>query len=335
MKIFLALFILILTSSIFYSCKSDEIISPGPASGFAWSTVATVNFEDFHNIYAADENTVVALGQSASYKITNGARSTINFNDPIFSADYADTYSSTYFAFCGTRYNETGSGTIRMKIYESGTITSAVLDTHNTSYIVDIKIISPGKIAAVSYSKFYFYENGAVTAIASPDSFSTGFNNIVVTNNVIYISGAARKIYKFENNTLSTVDNLPGTGEYTRMKVPDAIIKAPYSPSPSVVSYWNGAAWSQMFTDNSRKIFVRAAGESINFIYFFTVDSTLSNVSGKIWTGSQLMDDTNYPPDDIENGIYTTAVSNMRGNTVFISKYGSSKSTIYRGRKNF
>ncbi|MBS1494786.1 MAG: hypothetical protein JST55_14820 [Bacteroidetes bacterium] len=337
MKLIFTSLFLIAASVIFYSCKSDSVVTPTDptgAGGYQWTQVSSLVAENFDKLAACDENTVIAGSYQIGYKITNGSLSYFNFQDTTFNTDNLAAYDANYFAFCSTNFTSF-FGNIKMKIFTNGVMSTVVLDTHSTSKITDMLITAPGKIAAVTGSKLYIYDNGSISSYASPDSFSTGFNLITKIGSALYIAGNTRKIYKFENNVLSIVSTETGTNEFSRMKVFDAIIKAPYSPQPTVVSYWNGPGWNTLCTDTTRDIYLFAAGESINSIYFLVADSALSYSKGKIWTGSHLADDPNYPPDNPATNVYTTALSNMKNNTVFISKRENFTSKIYRGVKNY
>ncbi len=336
MKIFAAILVLISCSIIFYSCKSDDPVSTGPVQqGYTWEVLSTGISGNYDHLAYLDDNTALGITNEQAFRVTSTGASRVNLQDSFFNANNVAVYNPSYYAFAGVNY-DLMSIRINLKIFDNGTITHATLDTHSSGQIYDMKILQPGKIAAISSSKLYIYDNGNVSAYTSPDSFSTGFKFIAVQGSALYITGYS-KIYKFESGVLSAVDIGSAAGEFTRMKVDNAIIKAPFSSMLTVVSYWNGGSWIPLFTDASKKIFYLSAGESLSSIYFITVDSNFSYTSGKIWTGTQLMDDPNYPADIISTNYYTTAISNMRSNTIFIAKYNSTlyTGTIYRGRKNF
>ncbi|MBS1516366.1 MAG: hypothetical protein JSS63_15140 [Bacteroidetes bacterium] len=336
MKTFFVAILIVITSIIFYSCKSDSPVSPGTSEqGFSWELFQRGIFlEPARYIALADENTIYTSHVPACYRITASGRTQIDFQDSLFTSKCFDVYNPSYYAYCGDEYYNNHGLTV-MKIFNNSVITSVVLDSAYSNNPTELKILEPGKIAVISTGKFFLYENGNVFRGTSADTSGSGFNNLISQNGTWFISGRSGKIYKYENNSIVVANNEVATNEFFRMKINNAIIKAPYSPLPVVLSSWNGSAWTPFTSDSAFSIYYWAAGENTNLIYLLYADSALTASYGKIWTGSKLISDPYFPPDNVSQRLYTEALSNMKNGVVFISKYDGFECKIYRGRKNW
>lgn len=326
----------IFSAALFYSCSNDAPTAPAGTSDSTYTWTLYMNnilVETVNGIVIGDDNTIFARHVPACYKVTNGTRTLIDFQDSLFSPDVIDAYSGSYYAAAGNVFNSIYD--MRLKIFDGSTLTHITLGDSAFSDAKGINIFSPGKIAVYSNSKIYFYDNGSVLEFASPDSFYTHFNNLVQSGNIYYINGSVKKVYKLENNSLSTINTVSGSGEFGRMSIPGYIIRDESLTASSQVSYWSGSEWNTLFTDNLRRVYYSASGENINSIYFLAADSTISFSQGIIFAGGRLKADVNFPADNPSQNLYTSAISNMKNGTIYLAKSDGLITKIYKGVKNF
>jgi len=330
MKTLSALIIIAVTSIVFYSCTDSLVSSGGTNESYQWQPVDSINTETVQSIYAADENTAYFLTYGRVYKSTNGVRTQMNFNDINFRPAAMDSYNPYYTVVGGN----TEFGLITMnniKILDSNNIISVNLNTLEMYSVSLVKILQRGKIIIAASNKLFLYDNGTVTNYDAPDGDL--FYKMAAIGNTIYLtafSTDSENLYKFENNTLTFLQNSPV--ERVTMDVDNALIRMETQGIRTAYNAYQGAGWNFFASDSAKRKPFWAAGENLDKIYFLASDSVNAyRVSGVFWDGREIKRDYNYPFEGTEP--YGIAMSNMKNKTVYVSKQNTiGKTYIYKGK---
>lgn len=325
MKNIFAVLIIIISSSFFYSCSESTITSPGQPESVEWQIIDSIGPAQITNISIVDENNIYLSSNNQGYKINNGVRTDINFESIWFLPGAVDTYSADYYVFGGRSSSPINNTEI--KIFNGGNLTTVMLEEKEGHGVSAINILQPGKILAASSTTLYLFDSGIVTPIAVDGHVY----KIVNQGGRIYLaattlSGTGQLIYKFENNTPILLDT---RADYeARMATDDALIRMHNEASGTDLFYWGSTGWAPLFSDPVNREYYWCIGENLQYIYFFTADS--SGNQGMLWNGTKLFEDINYP---LQHITFPSSVSNMRSNTFFISQYYNGKSYIYKGKR--
>lgn len=315
----------VITSLIFLnSCSNDSPVTSTPQASVQWQLVDSIYGASIDQSFIAGENDVYLTNTFNAYRINNGVRTQVNFSDANFYCSNGDAYSSDYVVFSGVGSGSRG----RLKIFNSGALTTVEIDNAINTYINNVKILQPGKILAASKYKLYNYNNGTITtASINPDE--NIYRLVISEDGSIYIcafaGGYADKIYKYENDSLKFI-GLEST-TYLKMQSNNYLFRETKNSTAADISFLRGVTWNPLCSDNTAQKYFYAAGADLNYVYFTSYDSTTGNMKGSIWNGTQLTKDANFPLG-AEDYFYTS-MSTMKNNTFYFTKYIMSRNTTY------
>lgn len=306
------------------SCSNDSPVTSAPQASVQWQLVDSIYGASIDQSFISGENDAYFLNLFGAFRIHNGVRTLVNFSDPNFYCSNGDAYSSDYVVFSGVGSGSRG----RLKVFNSGALTTVELDNTINSYINNVKILQPGKILAASKYKLYNYDNGNITIAAiSPDE--NIYRLVISEAGSVYIcafaGGYADKIYKYENDSLKFI-GLEST-TYLKMQSNNYLFRVTKSSTAADISFLRGVSWNPLCADNIAQKFFYAAGASLDYVYFTSYDSTTGNMKGSIWNGTQLTKDAGFPLG-AEDYFYTS-MSTMKDNTFYFTKYIMSRNTTY------
>jgi len=315
----------VITSLIFLnSCSNDSPVTSTPQASVQWQAVDSIPDESIDRSFIVSENEAYFTNTYGAYRINNGIRTKVDFQDANFFCSNGDAYSSSYVVFAGV----TNGSRSTLKIFNAGSITTVIPDNTINTYLNCVKIIQPGKILASTNYKLYLYDNGTVTTFTlSPDE---DIYNLVVSNNgSIFISAFAGgyhdKIYRLDNDSLLLLETEETL--YRKFQTNNNLFKNTKTSSNTLLSYFTGAGWNFIGSDSISQKFIYGAGSDMSYDYFIAVDSVSGKMSGCWWTGSQLKRDSDFPLS-LQN-MYYTSISNMRDNTFYFTKYIMSRNKTY------
>jgi hypothetical protein len=269
----------------------------------------------------ADENNVFMTGfQTPSYrgfKVINGIRTSIDFQDAYFYASSISALSSSFYVFGGFvtfPYSQS-----LLKVFTDGTLRTIRLDSgaHNSDVTV-VKAIEPGKIVAANKSKIFMFRNEILfTYDLTGENY---FYQIAGSNSTVYFvcytfsSERIEKIYRLQDVTLfpPISESIPSGTSHRKYAIGDKLVKLERVGETSTCSYLNESnTWTVLFTRTGQAFTI--TGESINNIYLVG--------AGVIWNGSSFQDDPagSVPVQRTEPSIGLT-VSNAKSNSFYISQ---------------
>ena len=222
-----------------YSCsKDDSITDPGTQETPKYTLIDSIPHAFFWEISMGDENSVYLVGAASlqkGFKIINGIRSQIDFQDVNFRPFGVDAYSSSYYAFSGYSTNVTA-----LKIFSNGVLSTVLLNTYRAYSSPRLKIIQPGRIAVFSDSSVYLYDNGVVSEYPkSPEEY---FDAIAGSGNRIDFSSysnepSKQQVYRLENNTFTQLENVQVTVGYhpSKFSIAGALVKFTAGSSSTII----------------------------------------------------------------------------------------------------
>lgn len=316
--------VLLSCAIIFTSCSENSPVAPQTEATVQWQAIDSIPDESIDRSFIVSENEAYFTNTYGAYRINNGIRTTVDFQDANFFCSNGDAYSSSYVVFAGV----TNGSRSTLKIFNAGSITTVKPDNAINTYLNCVKIIQPGKILASTNYKLYLYDNGTTTTFTlSPDE---DIYNLVVSNNgSIFISAFAGgyhdKIYRLDNDSLLLIETEETL--YRKFQTNNNLFRITKSSSNIMLSYFTGAGWNFIGSDSVSQKFIYGAGSNMSYDYFIAVDSISGKMSGSRWTGSQLKRDSDFPLS-LQN-MYYTSISNMRDNTFYFTKYIMSKNKTY------
>jgi len=331
MKIILSLLVLVTSTVIFYSCKSDVVTSPAQVDNFQWQLKDSLPGESVNYISIADEENIYLATINSGMRINNGVKTQINFQSGDFQPWAVDAYSSTYYAYAGI--NRTGSPSTSLKIFNGTNLTTVVIDPDSNLALGLVKILQPGKILISTVYYLYVYDNGKLTA------YSLGVEGFAykvgIFNGKIYLAVTAynghQLVYRFDNNALELLEDSDNSS--IKLSVDDAIIGVTRTDR-TYLGYYGGPVAIPIIIDSLKRDYFWASGQDLNLIYLFAFDtSDLNKVTGMIWSGGKLYRDKNFPFD--AHNSFTAALSNMRSGSFYLcdNKLSPSVSYIYKVKK--
>ncbi len=322
-KIFLSL---ALISMIVISSCSNDPVTPPPADTPKFTLLDSIPNGNIRSISMADENNVYLAGQISStvrgIKISDGVKTEIDFAQASFIPDRVHAHSSSYYVYAGHTSDRTF-----LKIFNSGALTTVLLDSAAPRVISAVKIYQPGKIAVAADSSIYIYNNGGLAKYKTPGGFS--IYEIAYSESKIDFAASANfasteRVYRLENDSLKLLFNMSVSSfKYQLMQdIGGYLVNQTASTSGTTYSYLNGITWTPLFTRTPNFPFLR--GESLNNIYLIGEEV--------IWNGSTFQNDP-APLPVREGELLTLQVSNLRSDAYFISVRYESESTTYIYRR--
>ncbi len=315
----------IFASAIFFtSCSENSPVAPQTEATVQWQAVDSIPDESIDRSFIVSENEAYFTNTYGAYRIYNGIRTKVDFQDANFFCSNGDAYSSSYVVFAGV----TGGSQSTLKIFNAGSITTVKPDNTINTYLNCVKIIQPGKILASTNYKLYLYDNGTVTTFTiNPDEDI--YNLVVSDNGNIYISAFAGgyhdKTYRLDNDSLTLIETEETL--YRKFQTNNTLYKNTKTTTNTMLSYFTGAGWNFLCSDSASQKFIYGAGSDMSYNYFIAVDSVSGKMRGSRWTGSQLKRDSDFPL--AEQNVYYTSISNMRDNTFYFTKYIMSRNKTY------
>jgi hypothetical protein len=324
MRIIFVSFAIIASLVFLNSCSNDSPVNSAPQAGVQWQLVDSIYAHSFDQSFISAENDVYFTNIFNAYRLNNGIRTTVDFQDAAFYPSNGDAYSPDYVVFSGVTNGSRG----RLKIFNSGTLATVEIDNTINTYINNVKILQPGKILATSKYKLYNYDNGNITTAAiSPDE--NIYRLVISEAGSVYIcafaGGYADKVYKYENDSLKFI-GLEST-TYLKMQSNNYLFRVTKNSTAADISFLRGVSWTPLCADNIAQKFFYAAGANLDYVYFTSYDSTTGNMQGSIWNGAQLTKDAGFPLGS-EDYFYTS-MSTMKDNTFYFTKYIMSRNTTY------
>ncbi|MBN8571584.1 MAG: hypothetical protein J0M18_18320 [Ignavibacteria bacterium] len=323
--------LLILSSAIiFTSCTENSPVAPQTEAAVQWQAVDSIPDESIDRSFIVSENEAYFTNTYGAYRIHNGIRTKVDFQDANFFCSNGDAYSANYVVFAGV----TNGSRSTLKIFNGGTISTVIPDNTINTYLSCVKIIQPGKILASTNYKLYLYDNGTVTTYTiSPDE---DIYNLVVSNNgSIFISAFAGeyhdKIYRLDNDSLTLIETEETL--YRKFQSNNNLFRNIKNSLYTSLSYFTGLGWNFIGSDSASQKFIYGAGSDMSYDYFITVDSVSGKMRGSWWTGSLFKRDSDFPLSS--QNMYYTSISNMRDNTFYFTKYmmSSNKTYVYKVKR--
>lgn len=325
--------ITLLISVIFSACKTDDVIvNPGNnyKDYFDWS-VQDVYFTSVKRISLGSPNNLF-IAANASYKLSNGVVSSIDFGDPYFRVQDVKAFDSTYAIFWG---DDSRTYKSVFKIYNNGTIQSYEVPIYSSLDINIIHIIEKGKFMAFcdGSSGYYLFKNGEFIlrnkpnpGIATLIGKSNNENYLFLTD---YSPFTYHNIYKFSGDTLLHVKT--EVNKTNSFATATTIMREEFFAPYQRFTYFNGFDWNTTLTYNENRnlnysVYFYNTGESNNFFVNLTSDST-GYFKSKVWDGEIFSPQSNFPANIPGSYFpYSQTISEYIGGTFYFYCKNSSNS---------
>jgi hypothetical protein len=296
MKTAASLIFIFLISGIFLSCSRDELTSPGPnpsASYFNW-TVSNITQTSVKKISQGNADNLFIAG-TASYRISHGVQTQIDFSDPDFTAYEVSALDSAYAVFLGSH---AGNTTPVIKIYDNG-----IIQTHIppgvTNPMTGLYVYERGKFFIGTYYLYtiFKFDNGVFSGIPIPSTSNPYLFGNLSGNFYAFtvdINNNARIIYKITGNSIAQVRGESNAGNIFFLN--NDFIKIESFGTSNKFYYFNGADWTALFTafSSSKYEYVQyITGSSRNFFTFLVLDN--SSYKAYTYNGAVVSQQTNFP----------------------------------------
>ena len=313
-------------SLMLFSCSKDNPVETNYERNISWQSVDSLNNEPVYSSFIASENDAFFITYNHTYRIKNGNRTELNFNDSYFFPMCGDAFSSDYYVVGGVTSGSRGV----IKIFDNNVLTSVMPDSTINSTPVYIKIISPGKIVIASAFKVFLCDNGSARKLGQLPVEGSGVYRLVQNyiGDIILctlINGNVNKIYKVQNDSL--VFMLEDYTPYRTLQSNNYIFKMRKNPGSVNVDIFTGEVWHYMTSLEQKENLIYTAGAETGYHYFITQDTISGYITGKYYTLAGLYPDPNFPLKN--NDASFTSISEMRGHAFYFMKYDMTKNKTY------
>jgi hypothetical protein len=322
-----AIFISLIGMFSISSCNNAENpVVFNPERNIIWQSVDSIESESIDESFIIAENDAVFMNMQNSYRIQNGNRTQLNYNDTYFYPLKGDGFSSDYFVVAGATYGSRGV----LKIFDHNALTTVMFDSTINSTPRDVRIISPGKIIIATAFKIYMYDNGSVSLTASISPSGSGiYLMIQALNNNFYFtantSSFVQKVFKLAENSLSLVSEENASDAY--MQSNNNFFRCSRILERRNLDVLSGDNWHFLSVDSSKRKMIYCAGAELEYQYFISQDSATGLISGKYRTPAGIYPDPNFPIVS-QDASYTT-ISLMRDHAFYFTKYSMIKNKTY------
>ena len=332
----------ILCSVLFYSCSENSIVqtqskTPNTNDYYIWS-VETADLEGITSVSGtggqAGSNPIYA-GGIKSYRILNGVKKEINFNDEKFIASEVKAFNKDYAVFLG--YKNFPPDTAYFKIYDNDVIKSYSTKLEQTDYLQGIYIIDKNNFFVANEGPLCYYEfkDSEFKRHMLPNNFTP----LKFTK----LNGELLLTARYENNSFNTFFKIAadGTASILRSEEPNGrifylnndIIKVTEDNMLVEFSYFTSTAWTKFYSSwrnsNGEKA-VYLTGESKDFFSVMTVDNQY-NIHVNVWNGKEYTEQDNFPSG--LTAFETLGTVSDYNNGAFYFYYSSAKK-LFKALKN-
>lgn len=319
MKLTLSLALPLLSAVLFFSCKSDEIVSsPGGSNTseyFNWSFQAPTLQSIL--VQTIDRNSYYASSFDSLYKVTGTTAVLFTEHNSEFAANRGYVYDNTYIVYSGKRVSNNKAA---FMIYDNGSYT--IYDQpQGGGFLTEPFFETRGKFYCSLYDsvKYYKFQNGTFTSYPYSGSFGKANGNIYLFTR---ISGSTQSVYKVTDSGPVFIRTYGDDGVLYMLN--NDVIRI--AGNPRVLSYFTEAAWTSFFTLPIAAPYpsVMKGADRNKFITIGSNDST--NFGTYVWDGTNYTKQTNFPAEALALDFIFYSDSKFIDNTFYLAlqaKFGN------------
>jgi len=298
MKMILLIPAVILCSVFFLSCRNDSpTVSNNLRTDFYNWSVVSDGLEGISGISAGSDRTVFTAGIK-SYRISNGIRTELNFQEEKFTPTEVKAMDENYAVFLG--YRSFPSDTAFFKIYDNGKISTHSVPMDQSEFLANIFILEKDKFYIANEGPLTWYEfnKGNFIKHSLPNNHTplkfTKLNNEVYLVSQ-YENNLFKVFFKIENGSYTIVRNEAPDGKLFFLN--DDIIKVMEDNFTTEFYRFTNNGWDKFYssyTNSNGEQILYLSGNSKNLFSAITVDNQY-NFHGWVWTGNKYSEQANFP----------------------------------------